>query len=146
MIGFIILLLRIFAGDLFFEKIALKLLPVFITLITKQIVNTIASQIVFLNRSSKILALDNFRAFNIFLYFNFYFDCFMGIISAVIRLIKAFIIDILMIPSKLILKLTLFHFLVHYISQIIGLSYSLMGRHYERMDNAYGCYSGFLHM
>ncbi len=66
MIGFIILLLRIFAGDLFFEKIALKLLPVFITLITKQIVNTIASQIVFLNRTSKILALDNFRAFNIF--------------------------------------------------------------------------------
>ena len=115
LIGFIILLLRIFAGDLFFEKIALKLLPVFITLTFKQLVNRVASQFIFLNRSSKILALDNFRAFNIFLYFNFYFDCFMGIISAVIRLIKAFIIDILMIPSKLILKLILFYFLIYFI-------------------------------
>ena len=27
-----------------------------------------------------------------------------------------------------------------------GLSYSFMGRHFERQDTAYATYSGFLHM
>ena len=35
-----------------------------------------------------------------FLYFNFFFDCFMGVISAVTRLTKAVIIAILMLPSN----------------------------------------------
>jgi len=103
LIGFSILLLRIFVGDIFFWNIFLKLLPVIITLIIKQLINRVASRFIFLNRSSKILALDNFRAFNIFLYFNFYFDCFMGIISAVIRLIISVLVALFMIPSKSLL-------------------------------------------
>ena len=100
LVGFIIFILRLFAGDNVFGFIGLKIVPVVFVLIVKQVVNKIASEYIFLNRASRLLALDNFRAYNIFLYFNFYYDCFMGIISAVIRLIKSFIAAIVMMPSN----------------------------------------------
>jgi len=68
-------------------------------------------------------------------------------IIAFMRLIKAVLVAIIMMPSKF--------FYFNYIksiniliqkSETIGLSYSLMGRQCERMDNAYACYTGFLHM
>lgn len=109
LVGIVIFLIRIIMND-FFKLIGLKLISIIVTLVVKKIINIIATRFVFLNRSSKILALDNFRAFNIFLYFNFFFDIFMGVISAVIRLIKSLIIAILMMPSILILELILFYF------------------------------------
>ena len=99
-IGAVILLIRIFIGDKFFTDVLLKMVKVIVTIVIKKIVNIIATRFVFLDRKTNILALDNFRAFNIFLYFNFYFDCFLGVISAVIRLIKALVLSLLMMPSK----------------------------------------------
>ena len=80
----------------------MKLIPIISVLIIKAIINIVASKIVFLNRKSKIMALDNFRAFNVFLYFNFFYYCFLGWISAIIRLIKSVILAVLMMPSKII--------------------------------------------
>jgi hypothetical protein len=97
-IGFIILLLRTFAGDEFFASLALKLVPVITVIIVKMLINFIFTRFIFLYRDSNILALKNFRAFNAFLYFNFYFDCFIGVISAVIRLVKSAIIALIMMP------------------------------------------------
>lgn len=99
-LGVVILIIRLFIGDNLFAQLGLKLIPVVTVIIVKKIVNVIATNYVFLYRKSTILALNNFRAFNIFLYFNFYFDCFMGIISAVIRLIKSAIISVVMMSSK----------------------------------------------
>jgi len=98
-VGLVILAIRLIRSfsslDLF-----LKTVPVLTVILLKMIINKIASQFIFLNRNSKILALDNFRAYNVFLYFNFFFDSFMGFFSAIIRLIKAVIIAILMLPSN----------------------------------------------
>jgi len=111
-VGIAILFLRMFAGDIFFGDLALKLVPIICALIVKQIVNRVASRIIFLNRKSKILALDNFRAYNIFLYFNFFFDCFMGVVSALIRLGLSIGIALIMIPSmRFILFSTIFYYL-----------------------------------
>ena len=100
-IGLVILSIRVFFPSTFWLNILKKpITPTIIAIVIKQIVKNIASQLVFLNRNSKILAIDNFRAFNVFLYFNFFFDCFMGAISAIIRLIKAVFIAILMLPSE----------------------------------------------
>ena len=98
-VGLAILALR-FVSDGLFGKIALKLVPVITVLLVKLIVNKVFTNYIFLYKESKILALANFRAFNVFLYFNFYFDIFMGFLSAIIRLIKAVILAIFMMPSK----------------------------------------------
>lgn len=111
LIGIVILILRLFIGDAIFWQILLRLVPVISVILVKMIINKIATNYLFLCRNSKILALNNFRAFNVFLYFNFYFDCFMGIISAIIRLIQTVIIAILMMPSKL----SLVFFIQYYI-------------------------------
>ena len=100
-VGLVILSIRVFFPSTFWLNILKKpITPTIIAIVIKQIINKIASQLVFLNRNSKILAIDNFRAFNVFLYFNFFFDCFMGAVSAIIRLIKAVFIAILMLPSE----------------------------------------------
>jgi hypothetical protein len=99
-VGLVILAMRLFFSPKRWLDLFLKIIPVLTAILLKMIINKIASQFIFLNRNSKILALDNFRAYNVFLYFNFFFDSFMGFISAITRLIKAVIIAILMLPSK----------------------------------------------
>ncbi len=149
LIGVVIIILRIFVGDALFGQLLLKIVPAITVIIFKRVLNIVTTRIVFLNRKSKILALDNFRAFNVFLYFNFYFDCFMGVISAIIRLVRALLISIFMLPSKNFFTRSSVHSIKDNTCQtfnIKGLSYSFLGRHWERMDNAYACYSGFLHM
>ena len=93
--------IRIFLPVKFWTDLLLKLLPVIVAILIKQIVTKVATHFIFLNRKSKILAVDNFRAFNVFVYFNFFFDCFMGYISAIVRLVKAVAFAIFMIPSKI---------------------------------------------
>lgn len=100
-VGFVILLLRMFTADKIFGQILLKAVPVICVIVMKQFITRIASRVIFLNRKSTILAIDNFRAFNIFLYFNFFFDCFMGVVSAIIRLVKSVVLNIVMMPSIL---------------------------------------------
>jgi hypothetical protein len=99
LIGLIIVSMGFFSGHRVFGYVMEKLVPVITVVVIKSIVNYIASTYVFLDRNSKILALNNFRAYNVFLYFNFFLDCFMGIISAIIRLIKSIVVAIIMMPS-----------------------------------------------
>ena len=99
--GLVIFGMRLFVGDKIWLQLFLKALPVLVALIFRKILLEILSRLVFLNMRSSNLAIDNFRAFNIFLYFNFFFDAFMGFVSAFIRLIKGFLLAILMMPSNL---------------------------------------------
>jgi hypothetical protein len=114
LVGIVIVILRLTVGDNIFLKFLLKIIPVICVLIVKMILNMITSRVIFLRRDTKVLALNNFRVFNVFLYFNFFFDCFMGVISALIRILKSVIAAIIMMPR---------------------IAYSFMGRHLERMDN-----------
>ena len=124
LIGFVILVLRYSAGSAIFLNIFLKILPVIVVLLVKKIIYFFTTRI-FLKKNTKILALDNFRAFNVFLYFNFFFDFFIGIISALIRLVQAVIFSILMMPR---------------------IAYSFFGRYLEKMDSGYSSYMGYLYM
>ena len=113
-IGIAIIILRASIGDKIFLKFFLKLVPTFCAITFKLVVNFITARIIFLRRDTRLLAIDNFRAFNVFLYFNFFFDCFLGFISAIIRLVKSSIAAVVMMPR---------------------IAYGFMGRHLERMDN-----------
>lgn len=107
---------------------------------------SIFAKYVFLQRESKILALNNFRSFNVFTYFYFYHDCLMGYLSAILRIVSTVISSILMMPRKLLEKLLLFSKSLISYKITLGISYSFLGRHLENFDNGYSTYSGFLHM
>jgi hypothetical protein len=124
LIGFILIVLEILVRNIF-VKILLILIPSISAFIFRQLIEFFGSEIIFLKRNTKILAIDNFRAFNVFLYFNFFFDCFIGIVSAIMRLLIAFIAAIFMMPR---------------------IAYSFMGRHLEKLDYGYSAYMGFLYM
>ena len=80
---------------------------------------------VFLVSDTKILALDNFRIYNIVLFISFFFDCLTGLLSALFRMIKSILISIIMMPR---------------------ISYGVLGRLLEHLDDAFESYCGFLHM
>jgi hypothetical protein len=65
----------------------LKCVPIIVVMVVKTIFNFIMSKFVFLQQTGKILALNNFRCYSIFVYVMFFFDSIVGVISAVIRLI-----------------------------------------------------------
>jgi hypothetical protein len=92
------------------KSVLILLVPV----IVKKIIEFFAAEIIFINKTSRILAINNFRAYNVFLYFNFFYDCFMGFISALLRIFIALLASIFYMPR---------------------ISYSFMGRELENFDN-----------
>ena len=78
--------------------LVLKLLPVFITLLLKKIFNLVAAKFFFLQERGALLALDNFRFYSIFVYTMFFFDCVIGGISALVRLVFGLIGGLLFMP------------------------------------------------
>jgi hypothetical protein len=71
------------------------------------------------------MALNNLRLFFVFSYFNFFFDCFLGIISCGLRVSKASIAALLFLPR---------------------LDYCIFGRALEKMDPGFISYVSFIHM
>ena len=69
--------------------------------------------------------MKNLRSFFIFAYFNFFFDCFLGIVSCGFRVTKASIAAILFLPR---------------------LDYCIFGRALEKMDSGFISYVSFIHM
>ena len=70
-------------------KIGLNLLPFITSNVIKRLVNTVLSRFYFTNRKSAMLALDNFRAYNIYLFLNFYFSFMLGLLSVGFKLSKS---------------------------------------------------------
>jgi hypothetical protein len=98
LVSLTIILLYFFVGGKSFVSIILKIVPAVVAIILRTAITKVVSRTVFLNSKSKILAVDNFRAYTLFLYFNYFFDCFMGVVSAVSRILKSAIVGLLMMP------------------------------------------------
>lgn len=71
------------------------------------------------------MALKNLRAFFVFSYFNFFFDCFLGFVSCSLRVTKASIAAIIFLPR---------------------LDYCIFGRTLEKLDSGFISYVSFIHM
>lgn len=71
------------------------------------------------------MALKNIRGFFVFAYFNFFFDCFLGIVSCALRVSKASIAAIIFLPR---------------------LDYCIFGRSLEKLDSGFISYVSFIHM
>ncbi|CAF1210621.1 unnamed protein product [Rotaria magnacalcarata] len=74
---------------------------------------------------SDLFTLENRHAYFLFVYFNFFFDCFLGIVSCVSRLVKSGIALVLFMPR---------------------LDYSIFGRSLETIDNGYTAYTSYLYV
>lgn len=99
-VGFIILFVKIFFAELLSGSTNLQILPILGAIFLKIAENFIAAKHIFTLPNSKILALNNFRAFNVFIYFNLFFDCFMGFLNAIFRVILAVLASIFFMPSN----------------------------------------------
>ena len=121
----LIITLNILCRHLFlleeFSKISIPLLAFYLI---KLIIQWFLSRIFFLQINSTIV-LKNLRFYFVFTYFNFFFDCFLGIISCLFRLTKAWIATLI------------------YLSR---LDYSPLGRPLEKLDPAFIAYASFIHM
>ncbi len=127
-ISFIIcLLLRLWIryDSRWFQHVLALCLPIVLLYLLKHILMSLLSEFVFLQNFGRTPSLNNRRIYFIFNYFNFFFDCFLGILSCFIRV------------SKSVLAAFLF---------MGRLDYSFMGRDLERLDQGYATYVTFIHM
>ncbi|CAF1604922.1 unnamed protein product [Rotaria sp. Silwood1] len=108
-----------------FQHILALCLPIILIYLLKHILMSLLSEFVFLQNFGRTPSLNNRRIFFIFNYFNFFFDCFLGILSCVIRVLKSVLASLLFMGR---------------------LDYSFMGRNLERLDQGYATYVTFIHM
>lgn len=74
---------------------------------------------------SDFFTLENRHAYFLFVYFNFFFDCFLGILSCILRLFKSMIALVIFMPR---------------------LDYSTFGRNLEQLDNGYTSYTSYIYI
>ena len=115
-------------GNLFGAFILICLVPLTLTILVfkclNRCINNWAARYCFLqSRGKHFLALKNTKAFHLFLYFRFFYDCFTGVAFCLVRTICTTLLGILYLPR---------------------LDYSCMGAGWERMDAAYMAYVGLL--
>ncbi|CAF1559981.1 unnamed protein product [Didymodactylos carnosus] len=85
----------------------------------------ILSRTLFLQHNGKMIALKNLRYYYVFAYFNFFFDCFLGMVSCALRVTKASIAALIYLPR---------------------LDYCIFGRSLEKLDQGFISYASFIHM
>ncbi|UJR09713.1 hypothetical protein I4U23_013942 [Adineta vaga] len=108
-----------------FQNMLALCLPIVLIYILKHILISLLSEFVFLQNFGRTPSLNNRRIYFIFNYFNFFFDCFLGILSCFIRVSKSVLASFLFMGR---------------------LDYSFMGRNLERLDQGYATYVTFIHM
>jgi hypothetical protein len=107
------------------ESIFKGIIPTILFILFKMYLNKILGRYVFLQHGGEVLSTNNRRAYMVFLYFNFFLDAFLGLIAAVIRLIKSIIGGMF---------------------YMCRLDYSPLGRKLETMDAGFNSYCGFIHL
>ena len=106
-IAFILLLsLGIYIAQLYLgSKIIWLLLKLILPLATVYVFKYVVFRILcklFLISNQETISLNNFRAYNVILYFMFFYNFFLGFLNAITRVLKAILVSIFMMSSKLI--------------------------------------------
>jgi hypothetical protein len=107
-----------------FESILKVIIPVFLLIYFKNYLNKFLARFAFLQEGGDVLAVNNRRILMIFLYFNFFLDAFLGLLSSIMRLVLSLLGGII------------------YMCRI---DYSPFGRKLETFDNGFNAYCGFIH-
>ncbi|CAF3392399.1 unnamed protein product [Rotaria sp. Silwood1] len=106
------------------EYVAKLFLPMIIFLLFQLLFVRLLCKLLFVEKSH-LLTLRNLRLYYTFSYFCFFFDCFLGFIMCLTRIVKAFICSIIFFAR---------------------LDYSPYGRGLEMYDSSYASYVSFFHI
>ncbi|CAF5108787.1 unnamed protein product [Rotaria sp. Silwood1] len=109
----------------FIEAILKKIIPLLLFAIFQIYMNKILAQYIFLQQGGDILSINHRSIMMIFLYFNFFLDAFLGLISSIIRVLTNMIGGII---------------------YMCRLDCSSMGRKLETLEAGSSAYCGFIHM
>ncbi|CAF1132269.1 unnamed protein product [Adineta ricciae] len=107
------------------ESVVKLMIPPVLFALFQMHLNKIIAQYVFLQQAGEVLSMNHRRMVMIFLYFNFFLDAFLGLISSIMRVIKSAIGGVI------------------YMSR---LDYSPMGRKLETFDAGFSAYCAFIHI
>ncbi len=105
------------------ENVFKAAIPAVLLAVFKVFLNNFLARYVFLHECGEILALNNRRILMIFIYFNFFLDAFLGVVTAIIRLIESILG-------------TIFY--------MCRLDYAPLGRKLEHFDSGFTSYCGFI--
>ncbi|CAF2406503.1 unnamed protein product [Rotaria sp. Silwood2] len=132
LVGIIAFIITLIMGSLirfgsvrFVERILKSIIPLLLIIAFKSYLNKILAQYVFLQQAGNVLSLENRRLFMVFVYFNFFLDAFLGLVSSIMRIGRGIIGGIV---------------------YMCRLDYATMGRKLETMDEGFSAYCGFIHM
>ncbi|XP_052103767.1 stimulated by retinoic acid gene 6 protein-like [Mytilus californianus] len=123
-IALIINLYRIGSAD-FITNLIKQLWPAPITALALNLIQLLLAKFVFLQERGNLLAIDNRRGFFFVTYFIFFYNTFLGVVSCLLRIIKAILIGALFLGR---------------------LDHSTLPRRFQLMDPGFDAYVGFMHM
>ncbi|KAK6962724.1 stimulated by retinoic acid 6 protein isoform X1 [Biomphalaria glabrata] len=123
-LSFIILILLEGYTDWLVNKV-LQIWPSVLVAVALMIIQKLLATFLFLQDRGQHLRLDNRRFFFIFTYFMFFYNIFLGLISCLMRIIKAMVVG------------TLF---------LARLDNSTLPRKFEFLDPGFAAYQGYIHM
>ncbi|CAF4181382.1 unnamed protein product [Rotaria sp. Silwood2] len=101
------------------------IVPILVIYLLKMLSMTSAGKFIFIQKLNNKLNLKSRKTYAIFVYFSFFADCFLGMASCIIRLIKATFLNVVFMAR---------------------LDWSFLGRPLEKFDLGFAAYVSYLHM
>ncbi|CAF3644565.1 unnamed protein product [Rotaria sp. Silwood1] len=101
------------------------IVPILVIYLLKMLSMTSAGKFIFIQKLDNKLNLKSRKTYAIFVYFSFFADCFLGMASCIIRLIKATFLNVVFMAR---------------------LDWSFLGRPLEKFDLGFAAYVSYLHM
>lgn len=123
-ISFIIYFICTYFSEQIFE-LFLWILPVLLIFSLKSLFDFVCAKFIFLQEKGKYLALNNYRAYSIFVYMTFFLDCFVGYIIALLRIAIGLLGFIIFMPR---------------------IGYSFLGSQIEQFDKGFSVFDGYTRM
>ncbi|XP_063430922.1 receptor for retinol uptake stra6-like [Mytilus trossulus] len=102
-----------------------NLWPVLLSSLVVNITQKIVCTFAFLQQNGKVLAIDNRRVFFVVVYFMFFYNIFLGLVSCLLRIIKAMVLGALFLPR---------------------LDHSTLPRKFQWFDPGFDSFCGFMHV
>ncbi|XP_071165884.1 receptor for retinol uptake stra6-like [Mytilus edulis] len=96
-----------------------------VTAILLSVLQLVMAKFLFLQESGNVLAIENRRGFFLAVYFVFFYNTFLGLVSCLLRIIKATVIGILFLGR---------------------LDHSTLPRRFQLFDPGFNAYVGFMHI
>ncbi|XP_021360029.1 stimulated by retinoic acid gene 6 protein-like [Mizuhopecten yessoensis] len=123
-IATVVVLFQFGLGGWFIEKLH-AIWPVLLTTLVVNFAQLLMARCAFLQKGGEFMALNNRRLFFITVYFMFFYNIFLGLVSCLLRILKAILIGAFFLPR---------------------LDHSTLPRRFQWFDPGFAAYCGFIYV